>query len=35
MFVYYKWHILIELTILKEMMLIKNALKKYDMCHSW
>ena len=35
MFVYYKCYILIELTFLKEFMLIKKANQKCDICHFW
>ena len=33
MFIYYKCYILKELTFLKELMLIKQAHQKYDICH--
>ena len=35
MFVYYKCHILIELTFLKELMLIKQVHQECDICHYW
>ena len=35
MFIYYKCYVLIELTFLKELMLIRQASKECDICRYW